>query len=86
MLKHQTITLLEKKLCSSFSFAYFLIKAFQKQSPGSVLLKGLACNFMKKEILAQLFSCEFCEISKNIPSYITPPMAASGISRHGATK
>ena len=28
MLKHQTITCLEKQLCSSFSFAYFLIKAF----------------------------------------------------------
>ena len=24
-----------------------------------------ACNFTKKETLAQLFSCEFCEISKN---------------------
>ena len=27
---------------------------------------GLACNFIKKETLAQVFSCEFCEISKNI--------------------
>ena len=24
-----------------------------------------ACNFIKKETLAQVFSCEFCEISKN---------------------
>ena len=24
-----------------------------------------ACNIIKKETLAQLFSCEFCEISKN---------------------
>ena len=24
-----------------------------------------ACNFVKKEILAQIFSCEFYEISKN---------------------
>ena len=24
-----------------------------------------ACNFNKKETMAQLFSCEFCEISKN---------------------
>ena len=24
-----------------------------------------ACNFSKKETLAQVFSCEFCEISKN---------------------
>ena len=27
------------------------------------LLKN--CNFIKKETLAQVFSCEFCEISKN---------------------
>ena len=26
---------------------------------------GLACNFIKKETLAQVFSYEFCEISKN---------------------
>ena len=25
-----------------------------------------ACNFIKKEILAQVFSCEFYEMSKNI--------------------
>ena len=25
-----------------------------------------ACNFIKKETLAQVFSWEFCEISKNI--------------------
>ena len=24
-----------------------------------------ACNFVKKETLAQMFSCEFCEISKS---------------------
>ena len=24
-----------------------------------------ACNFIKKETLAQVFSCEFCELSKN---------------------
>ena len=27
---------------------------------------GGACNFIKKETLAQLFSCEFCEICKNL--------------------
>ena len=26
---------------------------------------GGACNFIKKEILAPVFSCEFCEIPKN---------------------
>ena len=32
----------------------------------------------KKETLAQVFSCELCEISKKSFSYRTPPMAASG--------
>ena len=31
----------------------------------SFLLKLMACNFIKKETLAQLFSCEFCELSRN---------------------
>ena len=38
---------------------------------------GQVCNFIKKEVLAQVFSCEFCEISKNTFSYRTPPVAAS---------
>ena len=25
----------------------------------------MACHFIKKETLAQMFSCEFCEISKS---------------------
>ena len=36
-----------------------------------------ACDFIKKETLAQAFSCEFCEISINAFSYRTPPMGAS---------
>ena len=44
----------------------------QKKSPGG------ACNFIKKETLAQVFSGEFCEISKNTFFYRAPPMAASG--------
>ena len=35
------------------------------------------CNLIKKETMAQVFSCEFCEISKNTLSYRTPPVAAS---------
>ena len=34
-------------------------------------------GFIKIETLAQVFSCEFCEISKNTFSYRTPPVAAS---------
>ena len=35
-------------------------------------------NFIKKEALAQVFSGEYCEISKNTSFYRTPPAAASG--------
>ena len=34
---------------------------------------GQVCNFIKKESLAQVFSCEFCKISKNVFFYRTPP-------------
>ena len=30
-----------------------------------MVVAGLACNLTKKEALAQVFSSEFCEISKN---------------------
>ena len=32
---------------------------------GKHLLRPQACNFIKKETLAQVFSCEFCEIFKS---------------------
>ena len=35
------------------------------------------CNVIKIETLAQVFSCEFCEVSKKTFSYRTPPVAAS---------
>ena len=49
-----------------------VLRDFAK-STGKHLCQGLffnkgpqACNFIKKETLTQVFSCEFCEISKNI--------------------
>ena len=47
----------------------------------SFLIKLQACNFIKKEALALVFSCEFCETSKNTFSYRTPQVAASKIPR-----
>ena len=43
---------------------------------------GQACNFIKKETLAQMFSCEFCEISNNTVFYRAPPVAASVVRRN----
>ena len=39
---------------------------------------GQAYNFIKKGTLAQVFSREFCKISKNILSYGTPLVATFG--------
>ena len=38
-----------------------------------------ACNFIKKETLAQVFSCEFCEISKDTFSYRKPLVPAPAL-------
>ena len=38
-----------------------------------------ACNFIKKETLAQVSSFEFCKIYKNTFYYRTPLVAASGV-------
>ena len=36
-----------------------------------------ACNFIKKEALAQVFSCEFCDISKNTFFHRSPLVTES---------
>ena len=50
----------------------------QRCSVENVFLK--ACNIIKNETLAQVFSCEFCEISKN--TLFTEQVAASENSKH----
>ena len=37
-----------------------------------------ACNFITKETLPQVFSCEFCEISKN-PFFRRIPLVAASV-------
>ena len=54
---------------NTFARVSFLIK-----------LQACACNFIKKEALAKVFSCEICEILKNTFFYITPLMVASETS------
>ena len=49
--------------------------------PGKYLCQSLIFNKvagLRLEILAQVFSCEFCEISKNTFLHRTPLVAASG--------
>ena len=45
------------------------INSSQKQ-PSEVLQKP--CDFIKKETLVEVFSCQFCKISKNTFFYRTP--------------
>ena len=57
-------------------FDYRLFLDLQKQS------SGRTCNFIEKETQAQVFSCEFCEISKNTFCYRTPLVATSEFNKH----
>ena len=76
--------LLDLVVSVSFFLIFVIIRIFkhnfQKQSSECVLQKRcFACNFIKKETLVQVFSCEFCEISKNTFFYRTPLVAASAM-------
>ena len=41
------------------------------------LIESRTYNFIKKETMAQVFSCEFCKISKSNFFYRTPLVTAS---------
>ena len=60
------------------NFAKFTGKhLFQRPVFNKVVgLRPKAWNFIKKESLEQVFSCEFCEISKSTCFYRTPTVAA----------
>ena len=47
--------------------------------PRVSFLINFSINFIKKETMAQVFSCEFCEISNNTLSCRKPPVAAFGM-------
>ena len=49
---------------------------FSKKASILTKLQASVCNFIKKETLTQVFSCEFCEISKSAFSYRTSLVAA----------
>ena len=50
-----------------------------QNSQETPLPESEACNFIKKETLAQVFSCKFCEIIKNTFLKREPPLAAEAI-------
>ena len=51
-----------------------------RQSLFLVKLQAEACNFIKKDTLAQVFSSKVCETFKNRFFYKAPLVAASGIN------
>ena len=51
-------------------------KFTEKRLCQSLFFNKVAGLRLKKATLAQVFSCELCEISKNTFSYRTPPVAA----------
>ena len=49
-----------------FKLVGFMVTCSRSSHHRYSIIKGFfrACNFIKKETLAQVFPCEFCEISK----------------------
>ena len=64
-----------KHLCQSLFFNKITGLGLQ------FILQAYACNFIKKQTLAQVFSCEFCKISKNTFFHGTPLVAISVFPR-----
>ena len=56
--------------CQGYSFCLFWV------IKGKLTVGAQTCNFIKKETLAQVFSCEFCQIFKNNYFYRKPPVEA----------
>ena len=48
-----------------FEIVNCCLHEYRSSCPEVFYKKGEGCNFIKKETLAQVFSCEFCKISKN---------------------
>ena len=66
------LVLLVLILTEAVSQRCFVKKVFLEISQNSLENKPKACHFSKKETLAQMFSCEFCEIFKNTLLHRTP--------------
>ena len=70
------VSMLFIKLCGKL-FQISLLLVNRSTRPEVFCKKGVLRDFAKFETLAQMFSCEFSEISKNTFSYRIPLVAAS---------
>ena len=77
---HVTYPFLEKKQVVRGVLQKISQNSQENTSARVYFLKKLIKNFTKKETLAQVFSCEFCAVSKNTFFYRTPLVGASARS------
>ena len=56
---------LKEWLLTTLLSSFFRVNILESFNILSIEITFWTCNFIKKETLAQVFSCEFCEISKN---------------------
>ena len=79
----QQIIFLQKLVSKSYLYIgifenFESLKVFSSEAVAQrCSVKKVSCNFIKNETLAQVLSCEFCEIYKNTFFYRTPLVAAS---------
>ena len=59
------------------STKYVFLKISQKIHGKTPVSESEACNFIKQEALAQVFSSEFCETLKNNVFHRTPQVSVS---------
>ena len=64
---------------TTFDHNFFFYKRINGTSDWNWVIPQI-CNFIKKESLARVFSCEFCEISKKTFFHKTPLVATSVLS------
>ena len=65
MLSRKDTTVFTRKR-NNFVFKFWIIFALVMTVKDNRFAQVFsACNFIQKETLAQMFSCKFCEISKN---------------------
>ena len=86
ILSKKKISLINESVVRRCSVKKMLLKLSQNSQENTcagvsflIRLQASACNLIKKKTLSQVFSCKFCEISKNTFFYRTPSVAVSSI-------
>ena len=62
---------------TQYTYIYIYIYISHRKKACAKVSWAQTCNFIKKETLAQVLSCQLCEISGNTVYYKSPLVAAS---------